>query len=95
MEERHRMLLRCHQVYLVRELDLKTDSEVFWAHLDADEIITNNMREQIETARTKQAIASEFIRILMMRGPRAFDSFIRALRESSRTHIADHLLAHV
>jgi len=79
-------------VYLVKNLDLKNNADEFWGYMMQDGVITNDMREIIESKITTSAMTGEFLRIIQMRGPRAFENFMAALRKAPGiAYIADKL----
>jgi hypothetical protein len=79
MSDAHREKLRRNQVDLVQHL--KVDEE-FLSYMVRDNIITDEMKEEIQVGKTKQARASTFLSILPKRGAIAFPCFIEALVET-------------
>lgn len=57
------------------------------------EIFTPNMGEEVSVKHTKKDKATQFLFTLIRRGPKAFDTFVECLNESSQDFIAEKLIS--
>lgn len=88
MEKRHQEALRKNWVYLMDNLILDDLLDL----MQEREIFTANMAEEVSVKQTRKDKATHFLFTLIRRGPKAFDMFIEALRETDQSFIADQVL---
>lgn len=88
MLDRDRKTLRKSSATLCKEMVV---DELFVQHLQADNILTENMAEQIMVKKTSQQRSWFLLMLLPKRGPRAFSSFCSALKETEQQHLCDLL----
>uniref|UniRef100_A0A3P8SBQ4 Caspase 2, apoptosis-related cysteine peptidase n=1 Tax=Amphiprion percula TaxID=161767 RepID=A0A3P8SBQ4_AMPPE len=65
--------------------------ELLVQSLQADSILTESMAESILAEQTSQKCSWRLLLLLPKRGPRAFSSFISALKETEQQHLSDLL----
>ena len=82
----HKVLLR-NRVYLLEELELGN----ILHHLLQDVVINDDLYQQVEAEKTRKAKVTVLLDRLPRCGPKAFNSFIRALKEH-QPHVAQKLL---
>uniref|UniRef100_A0A3P8SA23 Caspase 2, apoptosis-related cysteine peptidase n=1 Tax=Amphiprion percula TaxID=161767 RepID=A0A3P8SA23_AMPPE len=73
-----------------RDRQLVVD-ELLVQSLQADSILTESMAESILVEQTSQKCSWRLLLLLPKRGPRAFSSFISALKETEQQHLSDLL----
>ncbi len=84
MEEKHKnTLIKCH-VKLVEELEPK---KVF-PLLIQERVLSQDDQERISKIASRKERSEEFLRILQGCGPCAFDVFVKALENTTQTHLA-------
>lgn len=84
MEQQHQNLIKKNYSTLVREM--KTSTVV--RHLYDSNIITDEMKQQIETEKTDYDRNREVLSILLRRGPKAFRGLRMALLKAGQTDIS-------
>lgn len=88
MEKRHQEALRKNWIFLMDNLILDDLLDI----MQEKEIFTTNMAEEVNVKATRKEKATHFLFTLIRRGPKAFDIFIEALRETDQGFIADKVL---
>ncbi|KAJ8392879.1 hypothetical protein AAFF_G00070830 [Aldrovandia affinis] len=91
MQERDKNILRKRSVSLCKEMVV---DELLVQMLQADGILTDNMAESILAENTSQKRSWQLISLLPKRGPQAFNSFCKALRETEQQHLCAMLTEH-
>jgi len=86
-----RTAIEINFAFIINELIV---NEELLTVLQQEGILTQNMYEIIEDNVTSSSKASNLIRILRKRGPRAFQIFLNALTETHQDHIAQVLSKH-
>ncbi|XP_036285009.1 caspase-2 isoform X6 [Pipistrellus kuhlii] len=89
MHPDHQEALKKNRVLLAKQLLLSELLE----HLLEQDIITFEMREHIQAKVGSFNQNVELLNLLPKRGPRAFDAFCEALRETKQGHLEDLLLS--
>lgn len=84
MEQQHQNLIKKNYSTLVREM--KTSTVV--RHLYDSNIITDEMKQQIETEKTDYDRNRKVLSILLRRGPKAFRGLRMALLKAGQTDIS-------
>ncbi|XP_067833970.1 caspase-2-like, partial [Heptranchias perlo] len=87
MRKHHQETLRWHHVILAKQL---VPGELL-QHLLAQEIITEEMLELIESKCGTFLKNVELLKLLPKRGPRAFDTFCTALIDTKQEHLVSLL----
>ena len=87
MDELHKKAIIKSYIYLVNNLDFNDIGD----YLIQEEILNEEHCEEIKARNTRAERVREFLRILQTRGPRAYDTFIKALNKSNNGFIASHL----
>lgn len=88
MLEQDRRALRRRSAILCKELVVDA---LLIQSLQADDILTESMAESIMAEQTSQKRSWRLLLLLPKRGPRAFSSFLSALRETEQQHLCDLL----
>uniref|UniRef100_A0A7N9B0J9 Caspase-2 n=1 Tax=Mastacembelus armatus TaxID=205130 RepID=A0A7N9B0J9_9TELE len=88
MLERDRLTLRRQSAVLCKQLVV---DEILIQSLQADDILTESMAESIMAEQTSQKRSWRLLLLLPKRGPRAFNSFCAALRDTEQQHLCDLL----
>ncbi|XP_049439613.1 caspase-2 isoform X9 [Epinephelus fuscoguttatus] len=88
MLEQDRRALRRRSATLCKELVVDA---LLIQSLQADDILTESMAESIMAEQTSQKRSWRLLLLLPKRGPRAFSSFLSALRETEQQHLCDLL----
>ena len=86
MEKRHKDLLRKNRVGLVEDLDPMS----LLSYLFQEQTLSENDVELIKAEKTRSSQAEKLLDVVPKRGPKAFDTFCRALE---RTDGQGHLVA--
>ncbi|XP_056142754.1 caspase-2 isoform X2 [Lampris incognitus] len=84
MQKRDRIALLKRSVVLCKEMVV---DELLIQSLQADEILTENMAEEILAQQTSQKRNCRLLFFLPKRGPKAFSSFCSALRDTEQQHL--------
>lgn len=88
MEEKHRTVLRTTRLYLLDNLEPR----VFSDRMLQDGLITEDDLERIDNETTRRDQINYLLRKLPLKGPDAFDRFLKVLRATrSQSFIATHL----
>ena len=87
MSELHRKKLLCLRAFLCEEM--MPVGVVF--RLWSDDVITDELREDIEQLTTRRQKCVRLLTVLPLLGSRAYDSLIRALRAENQSHVADEI----
>ena len=87
MEQLHRDVLLRMRVYLVGNLDTLN----LLTHLRQDEILNKTHYELIKSNKTSRERSEEFLDILEKCGPKAYNSLLRALKETNARWIAEEI----
>ncbi|XP_007668397.1 caspase-2 isoform X1 [Ornithorhynchus anatinus] len=87
MQPCHQEALKKNRVALAKQLMLSELLE----HLLEKDVITMEMRELIQAKAGSFSQNVEFLNLLPKRGPKAFDAFCAALRETKQGHLQDLL----
>lgn len=87
MDDIHREVLRRNWVFLSENL---TTSELL-DHMLAKCVFTTDMYEEIKVNNTRKDQVSQFLFILLRRGPDAFDKFLAALDATCQGFISEKL----
>uniref|UniRef100_A0A3P8SCI9 Caspase-2 n=1 Tax=Amphiprion percula TaxID=161767 RepID=A0A3P8SCI9_AMPPE len=88
MSARDRQALKRRSADLCKQLVV---DELLVQSLQADSILTESMAESILAEQTSQKCSWRLLLLLPKRGPRAFSSFISALKETEQQHLSDLL----
>ncbi|CAK6966194.1 caspase-2 isoform X5 [Scomber scombrus] len=88
MLERDRQALRRRSVVLCKQMVV---DELLIQSLQADNILTEGMADNIMAEQTAQKRSFRLLQLLPKRGPRAFSSFCSALRDTEQQHLGDLL----
>ena len=88
MKKEHQEALLRNHVFLLEEIE---PGDVM-NHLLQGAIIDMDMADHIESEKTRKARVAAILKILPRRGPRAFDCFVKALKDSHQEHVAMPLL---
>ncbi|XP_048748519.2 uncharacterized protein LOC125660756 [Ostrea edulis] len=88
MEQKHQDLIKKNYSTLVRKM--KTSSVA--RHLYDSNIITDEMRQQIETEKTNYDQNRKLLSIILRRGPKAFRGLRMALMKASQTDLSKLLI---
>ncbi|XP_068591488.1 caspase-2 isoform X3 [Cebidichthys violaceus] len=88
MLERDRRALRTRSTILCKQLVV---DELLIQSLQADDILTESMAENIMAEQTSQKRSWRLLLLLPKRGPRAFSSFCSALQETEQQHLYELL----
>uniref|UniRef100_A0AAQ5YB49 Caspase-2 n=1 Tax=Amphiprion ocellaris TaxID=80972 RepID=A0AAQ5YB49_AMPOC len=88
MSDRDRQALKRRSADLCKQLVV---DELLVQSLQADSILTESMAESILAEQTSQKRSWRLLLLLPKRGPRAFSSFISALKETEQQHLSDLL----
>lgn len=86
MLERDKNALRRNSAVLCKQLVV---DELLIQSLQADGILTENMAETIMAEQTSQKRSWRLLLLLPKRGPKAFQSFCSALRDTDQQHLCD------
>ena len=87
MSELHRKKLLCLRAFLCEEM--MPVGIVF--RLWSDDVITDELREDIEQLTTRRQKCVRLLTVLPLLGSRAYDSLIQALRAENQSHVADEI----
>uniref|UniRef100_A0A6Q2XPI4 Caspase 9, apoptosis-related cysteine peptidase n=1 Tax=Esox lucius TaxID=8010 RepID=A0A6Q2XPI4_ESOLU len=88
MEKKHRNILQCNRVNLVKALD---PSDMF-DRLLSKRIFTQDMIDEIKSSGTRRDQVRQLVQDLETRGNQAFPAFIECLHETGQHNLADILL---
>lgn len=86
MLKRDRQALRRHSATLCREMVV---DELLIQSLQADNILTESMAENIMVEQTSHKRSWRLLQLLPKRGPKAFSSFCSALRDTEQQHLCE------
>ncbi|XP_044216081.1 caspase-2 isoform X7 [Thunnus albacares] len=86
MLKRDRQALRRHSATLCREMVV---DELLIQSLQADNILTESMAENIMVEQTSHKRSWRLLQLLPKRGPKAFNSFCSALRDTEQQHLCE------
>ncbi|XP_036440705.1 caspase-2 isoform X2 [Colossoma macropomum] len=89
MKERDKLALKKNSVALCREMVV---DELLIQFLQADDVLTEGMAETILAEPTSHKRSWRLLSLLPKRGPRAFESFCIALRETEQQHLCSLLI---
>ena len=87
MSELHRKKLLCLRALLCDEIIPAGVVFRLWS----DDVITDELREDIEQLTTRRQKCVRLLTVLPLLGSRAYDSLIRALRAENQSHVADEI----
>ncbi|CAH1774651.1 unnamed protein product [Owenia fusiformis] len=88
MDSKHKKVLNKYRVRLLQHLKI---SSSFISYLQAVEIMSRAMKEDIEIEQKRSKKAALFLDLLERRGERAFDEFYNALIHTDQAELADLL----
>uniref|UniRef100_A0AAY3ZW86 Caspase 2 n=1 Tax=Denticeps clupeoides TaxID=299321 RepID=A0AAY3ZW86_9TELE len=88
MKERDKRILKERSVVLCREMVVE---EILIQTLQTRGILTNSMAEEILKKKTNEKRSWQLLLLLPKRGPKAFNSFCAALKETEQLHLYDLL----
>ena len=77
MEEKHKDILKRCYVPLMKDLEPKK----LFAHLIQERVMTSDDKERISKIDKRKRQSEEFMNILLRRGPRAYQEFVKALED--------------
>ena len=87
MSELHRKKLLCLRAFLCDEIIPAGVLFRLWS----DDVITDDLREDIEQLTTRRQKCVRLLTVLPLLGSRAYDSLIKALRADNQSHVADEI----
>ena len=88
MDKRHRDVLRQKRVYLTENLD----PDVLINHLVEENLLSEDAEEEIRGERRRAEKTRKIIAAIQLRGPTAFDRFIKCLNAAGQDFIAEELV---
>ena len=88
MADEHRRKLNGLRAFLCEEV---TPKDLF-AHLIADDILTDDLVEEILAEKTRRRMCEKLLAVLPLRGKFAFQSFINALENEGQDHVAQTIM---
>ncbi|KAL7887408.1 hypothetical protein AOLI_G00051290 [Acnodon oligacanthus] len=89
MKERDKLALKKNSVALCREMVV---DELLIQFLQADDVLTEGMAETILAEPTSHKRSWRLLSLLPKRGPRAFETFCMALKETEQQHLCSLLI---
>ena len=89
MEKKHKEALRSKRVFLVENVDPATIIN----HLIQEGLINDDESEEIEALTRRKEKVRRIVQKVQLRGPTAFDKFVKVLDDTGASFVADELRA--